>query len=814
MPPKNYHLFNFTNLSIKLKLAFPLALLVSIAFIQTLIWLFGTTHNQISNWFILLVFANLIILTVFWIALQHYLFNPLIHLADASLLISKGKLDTELEIKSLDELGSIAIATENLADSIRKAREFTKSIGEGNYNFNNLEIHNNGHDDSLFISLLSMRNQLKESAESDNKRNWTAKGMAEFTEILRTNFTDIQKLSQRIINGIVRYLEASQGAVFVLNDEDNKNIFLEMTACYAYKEEDFKQKKVIIENDFGEGLVGQAYLEKEIIYLTEVPTEYMQIASGLGEGDARSILIVPLELNGKIEGVIEIATLNQFEQYKIDFVKRLAENIASAILSLKVNEHTKKLLRESQELTQKLQAQEEEMRKNYEELQATQDMVENKNKLIEVQKQEIQKALEEQSEINETLLAQEEEMRQNMEELVATQEQMKATQLELDGQLNAINNSTVCKVELDLEGKIISANSSFCRLVKYDLQDIKGLSETVFLDSESVEMIDYQEAWQRLQKGISYMGDFIRVDKEQEKFWINAVYSPVFNKKGEVYKVILLAFDITEAKIKAKEVESKNQLITSSIKYAKNIQSAILPDIEMMKKVVKDVFVIYLPKDIVSGDFYWFSHKENKLFFAVVDCTGHGVPGAFMSIIGNTLLNEIVNVQEIFDTNRVLEMLHEGVRNKLRQAESTNQDGMDLVFCMVEYLKNNKVKVSFSGAKRSLYYIKHQNPTQLIELKGDRKSIGGWQQESYRTFESQEVILDKEDLLYLTTDGIMDNPNNERKKFGFKRFKEMLLSNAHEDFETQRRMIFDNIKTFQVEESQQRDDISMLGIKL
>ncbi|MCU0444005.1 MAG: SpoIIE family protein phosphatase [Microscillaceae bacterium] len=866
----------FNDLPVNTKLGIPLWITggsIALGLLANLYQIFQAPDSTFFLWTFVLGSIGLASLVFGWLILQQSITKPLTELKEASEAIAEGDLEFDLAIATQDEIGSIAHSTRNLSSSIRKARQFARDIGEGNYDLDNLTSSTDAHKDSLFLALMGMRDQLKNVAEQDRKRNWVTKGMAEFSQILRANDTDLHQLGAKIITALVRYVNASQGGIFVLNNENTEFTHLELIACYAYDEVKYLEKKIILNDEFAEGLVGQAFLEEETIYLTDVPQEYVQIASGLGGSNPRSILIVPLSLNGKVEGVIEIASFYKIEKHEIEFLERLAENIASAIISLKANENTKRLLRDAQELTRKLQTRENELRQNYEELQATQEVVKKNNDLIEEQKKALEKALVEQTEKSEMLQAQEEEMRQNMEELVATQEQMMITQSELDGQLNAINNSTISKIEFNIDGTIVSANQSFCDLFGYTLKEIKGKPHQLFWDINEVETQEYGRFWQTLQKGILQAGVFKRISKNNEVIWLNSVYSPVLNRKGEPYKIIKLAFDITESKrlleetqiqakilqaqeeelrqnmeelkstqdelnakneaiillkeeeaqnaqIKAKEIESKNQLITSSIQYAQNIQRSILPAIDKMLEQVQDCFVIYLPKDIVSGDFYWFSHIENKSFFAVVDCTGHGVPGAFMSIIGNTILNEIINVQKIFDTGTILEKLHEGVRSRLRQdrEDNDNYDGMDLVICMLENLDSQQVKVHFSGAKRSLFYYEMSqaqstNALDLVELKGERKSIGGWQQEVHRTFEKTELILKKGDLLYLTTDGLMDSPNFQRKKFGVDRFKKIILENLHRPMRQQRSLILGEMAVHQ-QGAEQRDDITVMGIKL
>lgn len=809
---------------------------------------------------------NFILIFVLKQNITRYVEEPLQQLVAITDSIKKGDLDLKIDVPTEYEIGLITQNTLLLAQNIKKARDFTQKIGEGEYDTDDIfTLTAEEEKNTLFAALQKMRKQLVDIAEEERKQNWITNGVANFTEILRSDDSDLYQLCRKVINGLVKYLEAGNGGIYVLNNDDLDNQYLELVAYYAYQENNYYHKRIVIKEDFGEGLVGQTFLEKTTLYLTNIPPDYIKIISGLGEATPNSILIVPLQLNGKIEGVVELTGFKPFKPEEISFVEKISENITSAIISLKVSEKTKKLLKESQELTQKLQVQEEEIRQNFEELKATQEMVERKNQLIEQQKLKIEKALQEQTEKSEMLLAQEEEMRQNMEVLIATQERMMITQMELDGQLNAINSSSIAKIEFDLNSTIIAANDSFCEMVKCDIDKLKGLKHKNFLEKKYFDENQYQKFWNKLKNGKPQYGEYCFVDSEGNQFWINAIFSPVFNTIGKVSKVISLAFDISENKklleetriqadilqikekelrqnianleqaqreineknqailelkeeearnlqAKNKEIEYKNQMITSSINYAQNIQRAILPSEEKIRETVQDYFVVYLPKDIVSGDFYWFSRIENYAFIAVVDCTGHGVPGAFMSIIGNTLLNEIVNVQQIFEPHRILELLHIGVRSKLRQAETTNQDGMDVVLCRLKNFLTEKIEITFAGAKRSLYYFSQQE-NDLLELKGDRKSIGGWQGEDYRHFEQQNITLDKGDSLYLTSDGMLDTPNLQRKKYGVKKFREVILNNVQKNMKQQKSIILAEIIEHQ-QGAEQRDDITVMGIKL
>ncbi len=262
-----------------------------------------------------------------------------------------------------------------------------------------------------------------------------------------------------------------------------------------------------------------------------------------------------------------------------------------------------------------------------------------------------------------------------------------------------------------------------------------------------------------------------------------------------------------------KELKKNNLRLTDSIRYAERIQRAILPATHSLRENFAEHFVIFKPKDVVSGDFYWFSHieEENMGFLAVVDCTGHGVPGAFMSMIGNTLLNEIINHEKNYETDDILVQLHEGVRDSLKQNNNQNKDGMDLSLCRIKKLENQQYEVQFSGAKSQLYIGKEGE--EITEIRGDRKSIGGWQKEVKRTFSKQEITLKSGEYLFLASDGYTDAADQKRKKIGYKTLKKILAQNLHLSMTEQGAALLETLYEHQ-KGVDQRDDITVIGIKL
>lgn len=256
-------------------------------------------------------------------------------------------------------------------------------------------------------------------------------------------------------------------------------------------------------------------------------------------------------------------------------------------------------------------------------------------------------------------------------------------------------------------------------------------------------------------------------------------------------------------------IEEKNQNIMASINYARKIQQASLPTEERMQKVLKDYFIIFRPRDIVSGDFYWFGQSGHRYFIAAVDCTGHGVPGAFLSMMGNMELTEIVKEKPVYDPAALLMHLHNAIRRALQQenGESKSSDGMEVAVCMIDPETHS---VTFAGAGRPLYYVCN---SEFFEIKGDRKSIGGRQREKKRTFTNQKIDIPSETVLYLTSDGFADQNNRENKKYGSLRLKQFLHSNAHLPMKQQEDALLRELTNHQGTE-EQRDDITVIGIKL
>jgi GAF domain len=352
-----------------------------------------SNSSSFLTWITLILGAAIIVLGL----LSAYLMvrnitKPINYIKDVVVKLGRGELvdDDKMRIFSNDEIGEMVVATDNLVTGLKGTSAFAENIGSGKYDsqFTPLSDH-----DVLGNSLLRMRDSLARIAEDDKKRNWTTEGIAKFGEILRSNNSDVQKLSDEIIGSLVKYLKANQGALYLIDEADaTDEKTMSMISCFAWDKKKFINQKI----HKGEGLAGQAWQEKDIIYLTDVPQNYIKIVSGLGDANPTSILIVPLKVNDEIYGVVEVASFYLIADHEIEFVKKIAESIAATISTVKINERTQKLLTESQQMTEEMRAQEEEMRQNMEELQATQEgMKRQEQDLVQSMEEKFKKLKEE-----------------------------------------------------------------------------------------------------------------------------------------------------------------------------------------------------------------------------------------------------------------------------------------------------------------------------------------------------------------------------------------------------------------------------------
>ncbi len=450
-----------------------------------------------TNFILLLVVSIvgliIVILLIFWLA--RGITEPIKKITKLLKLMSKGDINgiKKISIKREDEIGEIIESANVLVENLHKTAVFANDIGGGNLETDFESLSNK---DVLGNSLLNMRKSLhKANLEEEKRRNeeekqsWATKGYAKFGELLRNNTENMETFTYNVISNLVKYTSSNQGAMFLLNEDDEMDPYLVMSSCYAYDRKKFIDKRI----DLGSNLVGQCFLEGETIYMTDIPDNYISITSGLGDANPTALIIVPLKFNEKVFGVIELAGFDKYEPYKIAFIEKLAESIASTIATVKVNLQTISLLEES-----KLKSEE--------------------------------------------LAAQEEEMRQNMEELQTTQEESARRELDMNGILGALNSAYIV-LELSLDGDIIIMNENATKLLGGMASSMEGENIRKLLMPEEIE--EFDEMWETVVNGDSVSRQR-KIKRGTNEFIISESYTPIYNDMDEIYKVLNIGVEIRE----------------------------------------------------------------------------------------------------------------------------------------------------------------------------------------------------------------------------------------------------------------------------
>ena len=443
--------------------------------------------RSLRNYTIVLGSGIIVIGLMSAIFLMRTITKPVNFLKNIVVKLGRGELVEEKQGNfSNDEIGEMAVAMDKLVAGLKGTSLFAENIGNGNYKteFKPLSEH-----DVLGNALINMRDNLSKVADDDKKRNWATEGMAKFGEILRTNTNDLLKLSDEIVSNLVKYIKANQGALYIIDEvNEGEELTMTMKACYAWDKKKFIDHKIYK----GEGLAGQAWQEGDIVYLTEVPQNYIRIASGLGDANPTSVLIVPLNVNDQIFGVVELASFSEFQDFEKEFVQKIAETIASTISTVKINARTQRLLEESQEMTEQMRAQEE-------------------------------------------------EMRQNMEELQATQEEMQRSQAETDSTLSAIHTSQSV-AEYTIEGSLTKVNSNYLELFGYTQDEVVGEHHRIFITKDDKNSDEYRQFWRDLSMGNPKKGVYRRLNRRGDIITVRSSFSTIKNLSGDVVKVMEITY--------------------------------------------------------------------------------------------------------------------------------------------------------------------------------------------------------------------------------------------------------------------------------
>ncbi|HEY3402912.1 MAG TPA: GAF domain-containing protein [Ohtaekwangia sp.] len=327
----------------------------------------------VNTWVIAIIIFDILLL-----ALVFYGFDKIV-LQPVQVLTENASNHKQVFDLPKNEIGKLSVEVNEILENLKDATDFVSSIAQGNLSVDYKETLDSGYQpgkNKLADSLIDMQQKLKVLGEEERKRQWANEGLTKFVDILRSSSDNINVLGDKITSALVHYTDSNQGSLYILNDEDENNKYLELVSLFAFDIKKFETRKIKL----GEGLLGQTFLEKETTYYKSVPEEYIRITSGLGEANPRSILIVPLKVDKEVYGIVELASFTEYDQHEIDFVERLGETIASTLSNVRSAEKNRHLIEQFQQQTEEMRAQEEEMRQNMEELQATQEEVGRKEK--------------------------------------------------------------------------------------------------------------------------------------------------------------------------------------------------------------------------------------------------------------------------------------------------------------------------------------------------------------------------------------------------------------------------------------------------
>ncbi len=360
-------------------------------------------------------------------------------------------------------------------------------------------------------------------------------------------------------------------------------------------------------------------------------------------------------------------------------------------------------------------------------------------------------------------------------------------------------------------GDLLWANESYKRVFGKTIEErARETGGNLLRGSGNKKIKDIVEECIKTRKGVSYESKHVRANGDE--VWLQSTLTPVITPEGELKNLVIIDSDITQQKLNEFLVIEKNKDITDSINYASRLQKAILPDQSEFNKVVDGAFVLFEPRDIVSGDFYWMTRTDNnEIIVAAIDCTGHGVPGAFLTITGNDLLNQIVVGRKISDPASILNAMNKGLLRRLHtHVNEEIKDGMDIAVCRITTEADGEFTVDFAGAYNPLYYVVNR---ELKELKGNRFAIGT-RLENGEKFEGDTIRLPKNAMLYLFSDGYHDQLGGKKgKKFMKSRFRDLLVEISDLEVDKQH----DKLKSKFDEwcgEMSQVDDVLVMGIRL
>ncbi len=485
----------------------------------------------------LLIF--IIVLALIGFNMSHQMISAISTVKGIINKISRGILPEVSSAGRNDEIGDMIDSLQVLITNLKETSQFAIKIGEGDFT---TEFKPNSKHDVLANSLLVMRDNLikaeKDAEQRKNEnaqRNWASQGLAEFNELLRNVGDDMQILSNKVIEKLVRYLDANMGGIYIVDDSDKDDIHLNLSAFYAYDRLKYAKQRI----EIGENLIGQCFRENETVYLTDLPKGYVHISSGLGEADPTCLVIVPLKVNAETFGIVELASFRVIEKYQVEFIEKIGETIAATIANVKINMNTAKLLEESSEKSERLAQQEAEVHKNIENLKAQIENLQeiNKNELVKYQK------------LHDDYENQAETSQSTIQKLTEKAEQSRQALRKMEFMLN----NSAGYYELDAQGYFVTANNRFLGGIEMLIGDIEAKDIRSFL-VEKEEVDKFNTIIEHLSQGLVH-AQINHYKFNGKEFYLNEIYTPTRDEQNVLKSVMVISKNITDQIMHVKDLE-------------------------------------------------------------------------------------------------------------------------------------------------------------------------------------------------------------------------------------------------------------------
>lgn len=510
----------------------------------------------------LLIVTSLIL--AFWVHTR--LFSTIRRVKAELERITKGVVLDDHDSKMAD--AELAGLTDELSSMMTHATVFAKNLAKVSSESASIEQLDTSV--PLNAALVDTEIQLKKLKVEEEKRNWVIKGVAELGEIIRQNLdSEMTVLADLMISRLVKHTGAVQGGFYLVQEEEGSP-FIQLVSCYAYDRKKYQTRRI----EWGQGMIGESIRDKDLIYLTEIPDDYVKITSGLGDANPRTIVICPLSANEKTIGAIELASFAELEEHKLELIRKVCESLASTIVTMQNNWRNLQLLKQADVTEQALRE-------------------------------------------KESILT------QNAEELTATQEELnrKLVQIEHDSNLNrniltAINKSNAM-VEYDMSGRILDANDLYLNIMGYSKEELLGKSDALLLAEEESAHSNLNMLWDSLRQGNFNSGQFKRKSKKGQEVWIEASFNPILDLQGKPFKVLMLAQFITDILSKENDLKNKINALNDFFPYAefgfdhkvKNCNALFLQMFGLTRKTSKEFNLVeYLKSNnqqihVAQGDF-------------------------------------------------------------------------------------------------------------------------------------------------------------------------------------------------------------------